>query len=141
MFRLFPSNATLASDLCPNGETPLPELTRCVSIGKQRFAGRIEFATLDNAVLSRVTTTPYILTRSLRGPNPGAAPLLIALLSGTGRVEQPNRSCTLHAGEWCLFDPLQPFEAPPFEMRKMRNAYLALTLERPSQPATDPSSD
>jgi len=116
------------------GQTPLPELTRCVSIGKQRFAGRIEFATLDHAVLSRVTTTPYIQTRSLRGPNPGAAPLLIALLSGTGRVEQPNRSCTLHAGEWCLFDPLQPFEASPFEMRKMRNEYLALTLERPSDP-------
>jgi AraC-like DNA-binding protein len=113
-------------------QRPLPELTRCVSIGKQRFAGRIEFATLDHAVFSRVTTTPYISTRSLRGPNPGAAPLvLIALLSGTGRVEQPNRSCTLHAGEWCLFDPLQPFEASPFEMR---NEYLTLTLERPADP-------
>ena len=116
------------------GQTPLPELTRCVSIGKQRFAGRIEFAPLDNAVLSRVTATPFILNRSLRGPNPGAAPLLIVLLSGTGRVEQPNRSCTLHAGEWCLFDPLQPFEASPFEMRKMPDEYLALTLERPSDP-------
>jgi AraC-like DNA-binding protein len=116
------------------GQSPLPELTRCVSIGKQRFAGRIEFATLDHAVLSRVATTPYIQTRSLRGPNPGAPPLLIALLSGIGRVEQPNRSCTLHAGEWCLFDPLQPFEASPFGMRNMRNEYLALTLERPSDP-------
>ena len=57
--------------------------------------------------------------------------VLIALLSGTGRVEQPNRSCTLHAGEWCLFDPLQPFETSPFEMR---NEYLTLTIERPSDP-------
>jgi hypothetical protein len=32
------------------GQRPLPELTRCVSIGKQRFAGRVEFATLDHAV-------------------------------------------------------------------------------------------
>jgi hypothetical protein len=54
------------------GQTPIPELTRCVSIGKQRFAGRIEVATLDHAVVSRVATTPYIQTRSLRGPNPGA---------------------------------------------------------------------
>ena len=46
-------------------------------------------------------------------------------------MEQPNRSCTLHAGEWCLFDPLQPFEASTFEMR---NEYLALTLERPADP-------
>lgn len=113
------------------GQTPLPELTRCVSIGQQRFAGRVEFAPLDNAVLSRVTAAPFILNRSLRGPNPGAPPLLIVLLSGTARVEQPNRSCTLHAGEWCLFDPLQPFEASTFEMR---NEYLALTLERPADP-------
>jgi AraC-like DNA-binding protein len=116
------------------GQSPVPELTHCVSIGKQRFAGRIEFARLDHAVLSRVATTPYIQTRSLRGPNPGAPPLLIALLNGTGRVEQLNRSCTLHAGDWCLFDPLQPFEASPFEMRQLTNEYLALTLERPSDP-------
>jgi AraC-like DNA-binding protein len=49
-------------------------------------------------------------------------------------VEQINRSCTLHAGEWCLFDPLQPFEASPFGMRQLRNEYLALTLERPADP-------
>lgn len=115
-------------------QRPLPDLTRCVSIGKHRFTGRIEFAPLDNAVLSRVTTTPYISIRSLRGPNPGAPLVLIALLSGTGRVALPNRSCTLHAGEWCLFDPLQPFEASPFGMGKMRNEYLTLTLERPSDP-------
>ena len=113
------------------GQTPIPELTRCVSIGQQGFAGRVEFAPLDNAILSRVTATPFILNRSLRGPNPEAPPLLIVLLRGTARVEQPNRSCTLHAGEWCLFDPLQPFEASTFEMR---NEYLALTLERPADP-------
>jgi AraC-like DNA-binding protein len=53
------------------------------------------------------------------------------MVSGTARVEQRNRSCTLHAGEWCLFDPLQPFRASTFEVQ---NEYLALTIERPSDP-------
>jgi AraC-like DNA-binding protein len=46
-------------------------------------------------------------------------------------VEQKGRSCTLHPGEWYLFDPLQPFKAGLLETR---NEYLALTLERPSDP-------
>ena len=111
------------------GSTPLPEVTRCISTGQQRFTGRIEFGTLDNAVLSRVAATPWSLGRSVRGPHPAAAALLIVMVSGTGRVEQPNRSCTLHAGEWCLFDPLQPFRASTVEAH---NEYLALTVERPS---------
>jgi AraC-like DNA-binding protein len=53
------------------------------------------------------------------------------MMSGKGRVEQHNRSCTLHAGEWCLFDPLQPFRATTVEAR---NEYLALTIERPWDP-------
>ena len=46
-----------------------------------------------------------------------------------GGAPQP----VVHApcGRVVLFDSLRPFEASPFEMRKMRNEYLALTLEAP----------
>jgi hypothetical protein len=83
---------------------------------------------LENAVLSKVAATPYLFSRSFRSPNLGAAAMLVAPLSGSCRVEQHNRSCTLHPGEWCVFDPFHPFKLWSFAAY---SEYLVLTLERP----------
>jgi AraC-like protein len=95
------------------------------------FSGRIESAALDNAVLSKTGVTPHFLGLSLRMPNPKVPALLVAQVSGSSRLEQHGRSCTLRPGDWCLIDMLHPFATRSLEER---NEHLNLTLERPSDP-------
>jgi AraC family transcriptional activator of tynA and feaB len=91
----------------------------------------IESATLDSAVLSKTGVTPHLLSLSLRIPGRTAPALLVAQVSGSSRLEQHGRSCTLSPGDWCLIDLLHPFAARSLEER---NEHLNLTLERPSDP-------
>lgn len=109
------------------------EIIRCSQIGLQRFAGRIEYGLLGDIVLAKLGAEPYFFGRSLRTATPTLPlpVLLVIQLSGSGRLAQHNRSCTLYPGDWSLLDTLYSFNSwslgTPGE-------YQILGLERPSDP-------
>jgi AraC-like protein len=109
------------------------EVTRCVSTSLENFSGRIEVGELGDIVLAKLAATPNHFSRSLRTMTPTLpAPVLLFLeLSGSSRLDQHNRSCTLRPGDWCLIDTLHPFEGCTLGPR---SEYLILGLERPSDP-------
>jgi AraC family transcriptional regulator, positive regulator of tynA and feaB len=110
------------------------KLTSCVPDGENKFIGRIEWGALGDLVLARVGTgTPHRLDFSLRSwPDAAAAPLVLLFqTSGSCRLRQHGRSCTLFPGEWCLIDTYDPFQISSFDAH---NENLSLRLDRPSDP-------
>jgi AraC-like DNA-binding protein len=57
--------------------------------------------------------------------------LLLIQVSGSGRLAQHNRSCTLYPGDWSLLDTLHPFDSLSLGTP---GEYQILGLERPSDP-------
>jgi AraC family transcriptional regulator, positive regulator of tynA and feaB len=107
------------------------QLTRSNPTSGRSFSGRIETGVLENAVLSKTGLTPHFLSLSVRGLNPTVPAVLVAQVSGSSRLEQHGRSCTLDPGDWCLIDTLHRFELRALQPR---NEHLNLTFERPSDP-------
>lgn len=105
------------------------ELRHYILTSRRSSSGRIDFTAFDNAVLSKFGTTPHIHS-SIRIAAPAAA-VLVAQLSGSCRLEQYNRSCTLYPGDWSLVNALDRHDAWSLEEH---NEYLVLTLELPSDP-------
>jgi len=105
------------------------ELSRCTSTGPGRFSGRLEIAKLDSTMLSKVAITPNLLSHLVRTPSSPVAAQLISQVSGSCRLEQDGRSCTLRAGDWCLVNALHPFNAWSLDER---SECLILTIDRPS---------
>ena len=105
--------------------------TRFVPTYGRSFSGRIEFAALDDAVLSKTGLTPNLLSLSPRTPSPKAPAVLVAQVSGSSRLDQQGRSCTLSPGDWCVLDTFHPFELRALQQR---NEHLNLMLERPCDP-------
>jgi AraC family transcriptional regulator, positive regulator of tynA and feaB len=109
------------------------EVIRCSPIGLQRFAGRIEYGLLGDIVLAKLGAEPYSFSRSLRTATP-TLPLPVLLLiqvSGSVRLAQHDRSCTLYPGDWSLLDTLHPFDSSSLGTP---GEYQILGLERPSDP-------
>lgn len=109
------------------------EVIRCSPIGLQRFAGRIEYGLLGDIVLAKLGAEPYFFRRSLLTATPTLPlpVLLVIQLSGSGRLAQHNRSCTLYPGDWSLLDTLHPFDSSSLGTP---GEYQILGLERPSDP-------
>ena len=103
------------------------QLTRFVPTYGRNFSGRIEFAVLDDAVLSKTGLTPNLLSLSPRTPSPKAPAVLVAQVSGSSRLDQQGRSCTLAPGDWCVLDTFYTFELRALQPR---NQHLNLMLER-----------
>ena len=61
--------------------------TRFVPTYGRSFSGRIEFAALDDAVLSKTGLTPNLLSLSPRTPSPKAPAVLVAQVSGSSRLD------------------------------------------------------
>ena len=108
-----------------------PDLTSCVPIGEHNFNGNIEFAALGSSSLAKVSTkTPHKLRFSPQNAELSeAAPLVFLFqMSDSCRVEQHNRSCTLHPGDWAFVDTSHPFQ---ISSQGTQNENLSLRLERP----------
>src|SRR6516164_2670438 len=107
-------------------------LTRFVPKHGRSFSGRIESGELDDAVLSKTGESPHFLSFSLRNtPKPKVPAVLVAQVSGSSRLDQQGRSCTLSPGDWCVLDTFHPFELRALQPR---NEHLNLMLERPRDP-------
>lgn len=120
------------------GRVPLSlldqETTQCFATGVDEFCGSVESGMLSELVLAKVRTkTPHFLRFSLQEPsgtNPAPA-VLIFQISGSCRVDQRKRSCTLGPGNWCLVDTADRFRISSF---CSDNENLSLRLDRPAEP-------
>jgi AraC-like DNA-binding protein len=113
------------------GGLPLSDskLISCMSV-RGRFSGHIELGNLHNARLSKIRATPYHLS-SARIPQRTMPAMLLAQVIGTCRIEQDQRSCTLHPGDWCVIDTRAPHSS---RLLAPHNELLTLALEPSSDP-------
>ncbi len=109
------------------------EVVHCFPRSIEKFSGRIEYGLLGETVLARLGARPNHFSRSLRTATPTLPRpvLLLVQVSGSARLTQRNRSCTLYSADWSLIDTIHPFEGSSFGGT---SEYQIMVLERPSDP-------
>ena len=80
------------------------EVVHCFPRSIEKFSGRIEYGLLGETVLARLGARPNHFSRSLRTATPTLPRpvLLLVQVSGSARLTQRNRSCTLYSADWSL---------------------------------------
>jgi AraC-like DNA-binding protein len=105
----------------------------CVATTNQLFSGRVEFGAIGDAILAKLSATPYLFKRSLLTATPTlpVPVLLFFQICGSSRVSEDDRSDTIYPGDWCLLDTLNPYSG---RVLGNHSEVLLFGLERPTDP-------
>lgn len=110
------------------------ETVQCFATDERPFVARMEFGPLGDVLMSKVASTSYRFTRSLKTPRPTLPipAMLVSVSRGSCEFVQRGRSCMLLPGEWTVIDTKQKHE---YRIKSREIEAFAIMLPRPTDAA------